>query len=154
MASEQEEHPPGRDLSTPYSAPLPPHLAVLPSLIAGAGMGLFAKRKIRDRRRIGRYRGWSYREHAASDTVPEAHKPYLMDTIGNGFIDGYTLNNHMRWANHSAEPNAYAHLESDGVVYFVALRDIEEGEEIYIDYGYDPTVPAVERKITSHFHAI
>lgn len=120
---------------------LPPHLDVRESLIPDAGYGLFARRKIRDGKRIGRYRGTVYWSGTASDVVPESHKPYLMDTVEGGVIDGYRFDNHMRWANHSEEPNAYAHLENDGVVFFFALRDIEEGEEIYIDYGYDPTVP-------------
>lgn len=120
---------------------LPPHLDVRASLIPGAGHGLFARRKIREGKRIGRYRGTVYYNRSASDSVPESHKPYLMDTVEGGVIDGYRFDNHMRWANHSKTPNAYAHLENDGVVFFVALRDIKEEEEIYIDYGYDPTVP-------------
>jgi SET domain-containing protein len=111
------------------------------SLIAGAGKGLYATRKIKENKKIGRYRGVYYRHRSAGDTVPESHKPYLMDTVDGGVIDGYRFNNNMRWVNHSTTPNAYAHLENDGIVFFKALRDIEQGEEIYIDYGYDPTVP-------------
>jgi SET domain-containing protein len=129
---------------------LPPHLEVKASLIPGAGMGLFARRLIKNNRKIGRYRGIYYASRSDGDSLPASHKPYLMDTIytvsrsgrgDTGIIDGYTLRNHMRWANHSIKPNAYAHLESDGVVFFKALRDIQAGDEIYIDYGYDPTVP-------------
>lgn len=126
---------------------LPAHLKVKPSLIQGAGMGLFAAARIPANRRLGRYRGTYYARRAASDSVPDAHKPYLMDTIGGGVIDGYTLENHMRWANHARGDavNAYAKLENDGVVFFVTLRAIEAGEEIYIDYGYDPSKPEVPR---------
>lgn len=122
---------------------LPPHLKVdvRPSLIPNAGLGLFARCAIREGRRIGRYRGTVYYNRSASDTVPESHKPYLIDTVEGGVIDGYRLDNHMRWANHSRTPNAWAKLENDGVIFFHALRDIEADEEITIDYGYDPTVP-------------
>ena len=128
--------------------PLPAHLKVdvRPSLIPNAGWGLFARERIRNGRRIGRYRGTVYYNRSGSDSVPESHKPYLMDTVEGGVIDGYRMDNHMRWANHSTMPNAYAHLENDGVVFFIALRDIEPDEEIYIDYGYDPTVP--DRTVT------
>ena len=121
--------------------PFPPHIEVRTSLIPGAGMGLFAKRLIKAGRKIGRYRGTTLYKHSASDTVPESHKPYLIDTIENGVIDGYTERNHMRWVNHSTSPNAYAHLESDGVIFFIALKNIKAGDEIYIDYGYDPNDP-------------
>lgn len=124
---------------------LPPHLEVKASLIPNAGMGLFARRDLRDGRRIGKYRGTTYYKRSSSDYVEESHKPYLMDTIEGGFIDGYQLNNHMRWANHSRTPNAYAHLENDGAVFFITLRDIRAGEEITIDYGYDPTKPEIPR---------
>ena len=121
---------------------LPAHLDVRRSRILGAGMGLFARRRIRNRRRIGKYRGTYFANRAAidrPDCVPLENRAYLMDSLGDGVVDGGTLTNHMRWANHSDEaPNAYARLENDGVIFFIALRDIEPGEEILIDYGYDP----------------
>jgi len=118
---------------------LPSHLEVKLSLIFNAGMGLFARRTLRKNKRIGRYRGTYYAKRCAGDSLPASHKPYLMATLGEGVIDGFTLANHMRWANHWPErANAYAKLENDGVIFFVALRTIEAGEEIYIDYGYDP----------------
>jgi SET domain-containing protein len=138
---------------TPPPRPLPAFLEVKQSLIAGAGMGLFATRRLLADRRIGRYRGDVYFSVSASDLVPEHHKPYLMATVEDGFIDGYTLRNHMRWANHSADaPNAYAHLENDGVVFFYTLRRIEAGEEILIDYGYDPTVSERDESIARMLH--
>jgi SET domain-containing protein len=125
-------------------AQLPPHLEVKPSLIEGAGMGLFAKKRIKEGRKIGRYRGTSYRRDACKngDLLPdfELRRPYLLRNFADILVDGYSLNNHMRWANHSTTPNAWAKAESDGVVYFIALRTIESGEEIYIDYGYDPVL--------------
>lgn len=135
--------------------PFPAHLEVKRSLIANAGDGLFAKRRIRKDKRIGKYRGVSYARKEASDTVEESHKPYLVSLGDGSFRDGYQMNNHMRWANHKShiegrdandpnEPNAWLRLMEDKVVYVEALRDIEEGEEIYIDYGYDPVIPEEE----------
>jgi len=141
----------------PSARPLPPFLEVKESLIAGAGKGLFAKRNLREGRRLGRYRGDLYygknAARDASDSVPESHKPYLMGTIEMGFIDGYTMRNHMRWANHSStEHNAYARLENDGVVFIVTERRIKAGEEILIDYGYDPTVSERDDRIARMLH--
>lgn len=112
-------------------------LEVKPSLIPGAGMGLFARRFIRNGKRIARYRGVSYNSFDAAYKSAPSHKPYFMRTIGGGIIDGYTSENTLRWVNHSRTPNAWAHLESDGVVYFEALRGIEAGEEITINYDED-----------------
>lgn len=138
--------------------PFPAHLEVKRSLIANAGDGLFAKRRIRKDKRIGKYRGVSYARKEASDTVEESHKPYLVSLGDGSFRDGYQMNNHMRWANHKShvegrdvddpnEPNAWLRLMEDKVVYVEALRDIEEGEEIYIDYGYDPVIPEEEEEM-------
>ncbi len=144
------------DLSTVWP-PLPHYLEVKPSLIEDAGLGLFAWRKIKNNIRIGKYRGVDYPSAKAAECIPASHKPYLV-YIGRGRVrDGYQMNNHMRWANHKAhvegrppthpdEPNGWLHLMEDGVVYLSTLRDIEAGEEIYIDYGYDPTTPDEEEK--------
>lgn len=120
---------------------LPPHLEVKPSLIPGAGMGLFTRRAIKKKKRIGRYRGVIYSSRIdAYRSTPKNHRPYFINGIQNEVIDGYSFKNHMRWANHSSTPNAYAILENDGVIFFEAARDLAAGEEIYINYGYDPTV--------------
>jgi hypothetical protein len=46
---------------------------------------------------------------------------------------------HASMCNHSYSPNAYAHQRARArVIDFVALRDIEEGEEVTINYNGDP----------------
>lgn len=131
--------------------PLPPHLEVKQSLIADAGMGLFTKRDVKEGKRICKYRGIYYTRTAASDTVEESHKPYLAHVEGK-ILDGYQMNNHGRWANHKPhiegrdpndpnEPNAFLMLMEDLVVFIVSTRNIDAGEEIYIDYGENYTLP-------------
>ena len=41
--------------------------------------------------------------------------------------------------NHSKTPNVtYFNDYEDKVIYFIAIRDIKKGEQLFIDYGYDP----------------
>ena len=51
-------------------------------------------------------------------------------------IDGSIDANLARFINHSCAPNAEAE-PSDDRIWIVALRDIEPGEEITFNYGYD-----------------
>ncbi len=48
-------------------------------------------------------------------------------------IDGAQGGNSARWVNHSCEPNCEAKQEGSRV-FFQALRDLEPGEELFIDY--------------------
>ncbi len=44
-----------------------------------------------------------------------------------------------RYLNHSADPNCFVEWDEDnGMTYLIAIREIEIGEELTIDYGYDP----------------
>jgi SET domain-containing protein len=65
--------------------------------------------------------------------------------MGNEFIfsvneeydlDGNIPTNLARFINHSCAPNCEAHVEA-GEVWMMALRDIQLGEEITFNYGYD-----------------
>jgi SET domain-containing protein len=118
---------------------MPAHLEVRESTIPNAGKGMFAKRRIEEAETIGRYRGRRMTASAA-DHLPASHKPYLLKRRDGMVIDGYSLSNRMRWANHSLTPNAYF-AEKKGKVLVIALEDIEEGDEVFIDYTYDPTQP-------------
>jgi SET domain-containing protein len=45
-----------------------------------------------------------------------------------------------RYTNHANDPNCEVSCdEEDSTVYIEALRDIEPGEELTIDYGHDPS---------------
>jgi len=57
----------------------------------------------------------------------------------NGDETGWDGTNDLRFLNHSYEPNA----ELDGLDLF-SLRDLVPGEEIYIDYQWDPLEDDVE----------
>lgn len=61
---------------------------------------------------------------------------YIFDLNKKRDLDGNFEVNTARLANHSCDPNTEAQ-NIGGHIYFVALRDIAEDEEITFDYGYD-----------------
>lgn len=61
---------------------------------------------------------------------------YIFELNKRYDIDGNVPENTARYVNHSCEPNCEA-VNIRGRIWYVALRDIEEGEEVFIDYGYD-----------------
>lgn len=86
------------------------------------GRGLFAAESIRKGQYIGTYRG-------KATTRDGMHVLWLTDEDGNYF--GRRGTNALRYLNHADSPNAEF---SDYELY--AMRDIAEGEEITIDYGW------------------
>lgn len=59
---------------------------------------------------------------------------FILDDLWD--IDGNFPHNTARLINHSCAPNAEAQVIGDEI-WIVALRDIESGEEITFDYGFD-----------------
>jgi SET domain-containing protein len=51
-------------------------------------------------------------------------------------LDGNVSWNPARFINHSCEPNCEASLE-EGRIWLLAIRDVEPGEELTLNYGYD-----------------
>ncbi len=88
------------------------------------GRGLFAARALSAGELIGVYEG----------QVVETDSPYVLwieNEQGDGWT-GHDGNNEMRFMNHADEPNA----EMDGLNCY-ALEEIEQGDEITIDYGWN-----------------
>ncbi len=52
-------------------------------------------------------------------------------------IDGDVEWNEARLMNHSCEPNVEAQVWDEKEIWFVALRDIQQGEELTFNYGFD-----------------
>ena len=93
------------------------------------GRGLFAARALQAGQLIGVYEG----------PVCEEDGRYVLwieNDSGDGWT-GYDGRNEMRFMNHADDPNA----EMDGLRCY-ALRNIEPGEEITIDYGWNEEPPA------------
>jgi SET domain-containing protein len=52
-------------------------------------------------------------------------------------IDGNIETNDARLVNHSCDPNVEAQIWQDKEIWFVALRDIQPGEELFYNYGFE-----------------
>jgi SET domain-containing protein len=61
---------------------------------------------------------------------------YIFELNQRYDLDGYRRNNPARYINHSCDPNCEA-VNDRGNIWVVALRDIEPGEELTYEYGYD-----------------
>ncbi len=94
------------------------------------GLGLFAAQDIETKEFIAEYTG---------KKIPTTHADtldtkYLFEVDETWTIDGSTRGNVARYINHSCFPNAEADV-IDGHILIHAIRTIETGEEITIDYG-------------------
>ncbi|HLP15084.1 MAG TPA: SET domain-containing protein-lysine N-methyltransferase [Bacteroidota bacterium] len=70
-----------------------------------------------------------------SDHTREGVYTFWLDD--DNVIDGYEHGNVLKYLNHSCTPNCTYEI-SDGRIKIFALREIEPGEELTIDYDYDP----------------
>lgn len=52
-------------------------------------------------------------------------------------IDGHIETNDARLVNHSCDPNVEAQIWEDKEIWFVAMRDIQPGEELFYNYGFE-----------------
>lgn len=110
---------------------------VAESTIPGAGKGMFARKKISAGKRLGRYIGDLI---TCEEAEKRQDKTYFMFSKKGYVVDGARLDNTMRWVNHSTDrQNAEANIYPNGSIIFETLRTVKPGEEIFIDYGYDPT---------------
>lgn len=66
----------------------------------------------------------------------ELNNRYIFTLTDDEDLDGDVPWNPARLINHSCNPNAEAELH-DERIWIVALRDIEPGEEVTFNYGYD-----------------
>ena len=111
---------------------------VLPKVLVGAsaihGDGLFAGERIRKGRRIIEYKGEKVPAgEGATRSRGDEELTYIFNLSDKYDVDGSLNGNEARFANHSCDGNAYADIINHRI-WFIADRDIEEGEEITFDY--------------------
>ena len=114
------------------------HFEVMLSTIKNAGNGLFSKVSLKPGDTIGEYTGKILTDEQ-TNTEPYVDSDYILwictdyNILGEG-----PLSNHTRYINHSAEPNSRIVTSTRWKKARIeAIKEIQPGEEIFIDYGPD-----------------
>ncbi len=111
---------------------LAPGIEVRPSKIDGRGC--FAAVAFKKGRKIAEYEGERISRWEAARRLKNKRRIYICGIDSYWAIDGSRGGNGTQFINHSCEPNCYSKV-IHGHILFFALRDIEPGEEILVDYG-------------------
>jgi hypothetical protein len=117
-------------------------LVVKPSLIAGAGLGCFADRHYRQGEVVCAYTGTVLTTLQMLRTTNWVYMMGLGKDAGGRriWVDGRVyLGMKARFINHHVDPRKWnlrqQHRPAEKTCVLTANRDIEEGEELYLDYG-------------------
>ena len=105
---------------------------VKPSAIDGNGV--FAAEPIAARTKIGEVRGLSMSVDEARIKATRQERIMIVEVSERRAIDFSKSDDPMRYTNHSCAPNARLSLRQRRVEFY-ALRAIEPGEEITVNYG-------------------
>ena len=108
-----------------------------PQLIAGKsrinGKGCFAAVPFRRGRKVGELIGERITNREAARRVAKGGKIRICELDDQWSIDASRGGDATAFINHCCEPNCYSRI-TRGHMLFFALRDIEPGEEITLDY--------------------
>jgi len=105
-------------------------LQIRPSRIEGKGC--FATQRFKQWRKIAEYTGERITNAEANRRA--SRRRLRICAINNRWsLDGSRGGNGTHYINHSCEPNAFMKIVYNHIL-FIALRDIQPGEEITIDY--------------------
>lgn len=97
------------------------------------GKGCFATVPFRRRQKIAEYAGEKISRREIARRLRGKRRIHICGLNSYWAIDGSVGGNGTQYINHSCRPNAYLAIIHDHILFF-ALRDIEPGEEITIDY--------------------
>ena len=100
-----------------------------------AGQGLFAEQEIKQGTKIIRYIGEKI-THEESERRLAVGNAYIFGLDERSAIDGSTPKNTARYINHSCDPNCHTE-QFVRIIWIVAIRDIQAGEELTYNYGYE-----------------
>ncbi len=117
------------------------HLIIVKkSTIPGAGKGVFAATRIPKGERIVQYKGKLISKELSEKRAEKHRKKkevWIFQLNEYYDIDGSRGGNEARFINHSHDPNCEPVNYDDEEVWIEAIRDIEKGEELFYDYGFD-----------------
>lgn len=99
------------------------------------GKGVFAVQDITKGTRILPYLGKKISLQEATKRIAQGNA-YIFCFDDRYDIDGNTPKNRARYINHSCDPNCESDI-IEGQIWILALRDIQAGEELNYDYGYE-----------------
>jgi uncharacterized protein len=108
------------------------------------GRGCFALVRFPARRKIATFAGELLRGRREVEARLRRPRSRVVAIGEDLAVDGAVGGDATAFINHSCEPNAFMRVVAAEQVAFFALRDIEPGEEITIDYR-DPQHPLVCR---------
>ena len=98
------------------------------------GQGAFAAEPIPARRKIGEVRGESLSVREARKRARGLQRIMIVEVSNRRAIDASHSSDPLRFTNHSCRPNAVLRIRQ-GRVEFYAMREVERGEEITVNYG-------------------
>lgn len=98
------------------------------------GLGVFAAEPVPAAVKIGEIRGESISVAEARVRATRSERVMIVELSARKAIDFSRSSDPMRYTNHSCRPNAELVI-AHGRVEFYALRAIERGQEITVDYG-------------------
>jgi SET domain-containing protein len=98
------------------------------------GFGVFAAEPIPRLRKIGEIRGESISVSEARQRAMGKQRIMIVEISAKKAIDASQSSDPMRFTNHCCSPNARLSIQG-GRIEFYALRNIEPGEEITVNYG-------------------
>lgn len=98
------------------------------------GQGAFAAEPIPARRKIGEIRGESISVREARRRAKGQARIMIVELSDKRAIDASGSTDPLRFTNHSCRPNAVLRIRQ-GRVEFYAMRDVQPGEELTVNYG-------------------
>jgi uncharacterized protein len=100
------------------------------------GLGVFAHRSIAPGQVLARYGGEILSAEEAKRELAAGNR-YLLELPDGRVLDGSASHQLGRFFNYSCDPSAHLKYR-EGVPLIVSSRAIARGEEITIDYGFEP----------------
>ena len=98
------------------------------------GSGLYAKKAIPARRKVGSLAGEIISKKSAREKAKRDETISIVELWNEKALDASTINNELRFINHSCQPNTFMRTLGNHVEFY-ALRTIKPNEELTCDYG-------------------